>query len=354
MIGFANPLFFLLLLLIPLLVFLYFRNYRTGILFSTTKNAKQVKKSLKQKLLQTPLVLRILVLLFTVIALARPQSGKELVHDISKGVAIEMVVDHSGSMQLMKDIKGKTYTRLDIVKQVFKEFVSGNQKNLKGRINDLIGMIVFARYADTVCPLTLSHNALNKFIDQVSIVKLQSEDGTSIGDGIALAAARLKNAELTLSQQTEKAAKDYEIKSKIIILLTDGQDTGIGKRTPLEAAQLAKDWGIKIYAIGLSGRGWYFIQENPFWGKQKVPYNQQLDPSELKKAAEITGGFFRLAEDMDSLRDVYKEIDKMEKSDIESVKYMEYKELYFPFALIALILLLAEIILSNTVFRRIP
>lgn len=345
--------FFLLILILPM-VWLYFRSYKSGISFSTTARAKKTGKTLKQRLLHLPLFIRIIAIILIVFAIARLQAGKEIIHDVSKGIAIEMVVDRSGSMQLMKNIDGNNYNRLEIVKKAFKEFVNGNDKSLKGRFNDLIGMVVFARYADTVCPLTLSHHALNKFIDNVKLVSIQSEDGTSVGDAIALAAARLKTAEETLKKQTGQDKKRYEIKSKIIILLTDGQDTGIGNRTPIEAAEMAKEWGIKIYSIGMSGRGWFIIRENPLFGKQKIPYDQPMNTSDLEEVARMTGGMFRMAEDIESLRDIYAEIDKMEKSEIESVKYMEYKELFIPFALLGLALLLLEVILSNTLFRRIP
>jgi Ca-activated chloride channel family protein len=351
---FQFPLAFFLLILVPVIVYVYYRSFKSGILFSTTTHARQLSKSLKQRLLHLPLFLRIIALILIVLAMARLQAGKEIIHDVSKGIAIEMVVDRSGSMQLMKNIDGSNYNRLDIVKKAFKEFVNGNKKNLKGRYNDLIGMVVFARYADTVCPLTLSHEAVNKFIDNVKIVTMQSEDGTSVGDAIALAAARLKTAEETLKKQTGKEKKEYQIKSKIIILLTDGQDTGIGERTPLEAAELAKEWGIKIYSIGLSGRGWFIIQEDPLFGRQKIPYDQPMNTQDLQNAAEMTGGIFRLAEDIESLRDIYQEIDTMEKSEIESVRYMEYNELFVPFALLGLFFILLEVVLSGTVFRRIP
>ena len=129
-----------------------------------------------------------------VIALARPQEGRERVRDTSRGVAMEMVVDRSGSMGAVMDFDGKRMTRLDVVKRVFREFAMGNGKTLKGRPNDLIGMITFARYPDTICPMTLAHDALTEFLKTVQRVKRRHEDGTALGDAISRAAARLMTA----------------------------------------------------------------------------------------------------------------------------------------------------------------
>ncbi|MBN1697568.1 MAG: VWA domain-containing protein [Spirochaetales bacterium] len=360
MLHFDAPLAFLLLLIFPFLIYMHFRGKKkTGIRFSSTQHAARVPVSLRQRLSVIPFVLRLLALLLFIIAIARPQEGKEMVRDMSRGVAIEMVLDRSSSMTLMKDIGNKTYTRLDIVKEAFEEFVGGSGNgpsggSLAGRPQDLIGMIAFARYADTMCPLTLSHGALLRFSESVkTVVPGGPEDGTSIGDAVALAAARLKTAEASLAEQLENDESDYEIKSKVIILLTDGEDTGIGKRTPLEAAELAAEWGIKIYTIGLSGRDWYAIQED-FFGRRRVPVPSRVDTSILKKMADETGGIFRIAEDLNSLKDIYGEIDSLEKSEIESIRFLDYRELFVPFALIALILLIAEAALSATIWRRIP
>ena len=354
MFRFDIPQAFLLVIIIAAVMgYYYLKKRKPGIRFSSLKNAAKVPVSIRQRLAIIPILLRCLGFLFIVFALARPQQGKELVRDLSRGVAIELVVDRSGSMSAQKDFAGKSFTRLDIVKQVFEEFVSGNDKGLAGRPYDLIGMITFARYADTVCPLTLSHGALLRFNENVQIVQVQEEDGTSIGDAIVLAAARLKTTENTLTEQADGEESDYSIKSKVIILLTDGQDTGIGQRTPLEGAEIAKEWGIKIYTIGITGEGWYIIQDTII-GKRKVPYPSQFDSSVLDRIAGETNGIFRTADDIDSLRDIYKEIDALEKSEIESIRYLEYKELFLPFIIAAIISLACEIILSTTVFRRIP
>lgn len=352
MFFFDAPLFFLLLLLIPPLVFFYFK-YRgkAGVRFSSTKNIRRVPVSLRQRFAILPFVLRIAALILFIVALARPQEGKDFIRDVSRGVAIEMVVDHSSSMSALKNFGQRTLSRLDVVKEAFSEFVTGNETGLGGRPQDLIGMITFAHYADTVCPLTLSHDALLRFIETTKIVEPRSmEDGTSIGDGIALAAARLKTAEATLSKQLNQDESGYEIKSKVIILLTDGRDTGAGKKAPLEAAELAKEWGIRMHTIGLSGKGWY----EPGPSGRLIPARSGVDTHLLKEIAESTGGIFRIADDLTSLKDIYSEIDVLEKSEIESYRYLDYKELFLPFAIFGLILLAAEFILSQTLFRRIP
>ncbi|MBN2534911.1 MAG: VWA domain-containing protein [Spirochaetales bacterium] len=355
MFRFETPLYFWLLLVIPVIILLYFtKKGKAGVRFSSTENVRKVPVSIRQRLSFLPLVLRVAALVFFIIALARPQEGKELVRDVSKGVAIEMVVDHSSSMSVLKDFGKKAMSRLDVVKEAFSEFVTGNETGLGGRPQDLIGMTVFARYADAVCPLTLSHGTLLEYIKNTNIVEPgSSEDGTSIGDGIAVAAAHLKKAETTFYEQSKEKESDYEIKSKVMILLTDGEDTGIGRRKPLEAAELAKEWGIKIYTIGLSGKDWYVVV-NDIFGERRQRAPSNVDTKLLEEIAEATGGIFRIASDLESLRDVYKEIDTLEKSEIESFRYLDYRELFVPFAIFGLIFLAAEFILSHTLFRRIP
>jgi Ca-activated chloride channel family protein len=241
-----------------------------------------------------------------------------------------------------------------VVKRVFDEFVSGKGGDLPGRPNDLIGMISFARYADTVCPLTLAHGALSQFLENVKLVKRKSEDGTAIGDAVALAAARLRTAEETLARQVKEEKDRFKIKSKIIILLTDGQNNA-GERAPSAAAELAQKWGIKIYAIGVGGAEG-LIRQHGILGSflARLGQGSGVDKKTLKDIADKTGGMFRMAEDADSLREIYGEIDKMERSEIESIRYMDYKELFLPFLFAAIAFLVAEIVLSCTVFRKIP
>jgi Ca-activated chloride channel family protein len=279
--------------------------------------------------------------------------GREKVKDVTKGVAIQMVVDRSSSMSAEMEYRGSRRNRLDVVKKVFEEFIMGNGEELEGRPNDLVGMVAFARYADTMAPLTLGHGALLRFLDQVKIVTRRAEDGTAIGDALALAAARLRTAEEDIARfASDSGEKEYEIKSKIIILLTDGQNN-FGKRTPEQAAQLAADWGIKVYTIGVGGDEGVSTVKTLF-GNFKVPTGTRVDTRPLQRVAEATGGIFRMADGDESLREVYTEIDRLEKSNIESVRYIDYRELFVPFALAALCLVMLEVFLAATVFRRIP
>ena len=234
-----------------------------------------------------------------------------------------------------------------------RQFLMGNGEELGGRPNDLVGMVAFARYADTMAPLTLGHGALLRFLDQVRLVTRRAEDGTAIGDALALAAARLQTAEEDLARYADESGeKEYEIKSKIIILLTDGQNN-FGERTPEQAAQLAAQGGIKVYTIGVGGEDGVSTVRTLF-GNFKVPTGSRVDTGPLQRVAEMTGGLFRMADSDEALREVYAEIDELEKSNIESVRYIDYRELFVPFAIAALCLVMLEVLLSATVFRRIP
>ena len=237
---FLSPWVFLLLLIIPVYIFVKIRFRSTGSIgFSSLINIRKAGVSLRRRLSVIPFVLRIAALILLIIALARPQMGREKIKDVTKGVAMAMVIDRSGSMGAEMEYRGSRMNRLEVVKRVFREFLMGNGKNLEGRANDLVGMVAFARYADTMAPLTLGHGALLRFLDTVDIVKRRSEDGTAIGDAIALAAARLKTAEKNMTSEGDFKENEYNIKSKIIILLTDGQ-SNFGKRTPLEAAEIGR------------------------------------------------------------------------------------------------------------------
>jgi len=350
---FEAPYAFLILLVIPLMIWMRSRRGKSGtVSFSSTDNAGKVGRSVRQQLAFVPLALRIVALILLAVALARPQEGKERIRDISKGIAIEMVVDRSSSMGQEMEYDGLRSNRLGVVKSVFEKFVAGNRHDLPGRPSDLIGMIAFARYPDTICPLSLAHGALSEFLGTVRLADRQNEDGTAIGDALALAAARLKTAEQTLARQAAQGSGKYEIKSKIIILLTDGENNA-GKRDPLQAAKLAAKWGIKIYTIGVGGGDGMASIQTPL-GIFKMPTGSRVQTELLERIAKETGGVFRMADDGKALQSVYREIDRLERTDIESMRYMDYKEFFVPFALAGLILLCIEVLLSCTVFRRIP
>lgn len=351
---FASPLAFLLLLALPVLYyFSYYRARRAALRFSSTATAAGAGATLRQRCEPLLPAARFLALFLLIVALARPQRGQERVQDLSKGVAIEMVLDRSGSMSEEMDFDGKYLNRLEVAKRVFDEFVTGNGDTLEGRPSDLVGLVTFAGFADTVAPLTLGHDALVELVENVELVQLKTEDGTAIGDALALAAARLKTAEEAQIRVNAKLGKDYEIKSKIIILLTDGQNNR-GDTEPAAAAKLAKEWGIKIYAIGIGGDPSPRQIQSPL-GSFLLPQGQRsLDEDTLKTLAKITGGIYGRAGTATALRKLYEEIGKLEKSEIESLRYLDYKEHFMGFALAGFLLLLGETILRHTWLRRHP
>lgn len=351
---FATPWAFLLLLVIPLLYILHKRLSRSGSLqISSVATFKQAGVSTRQRLLKLPFYLRLLALVLLTIALARPQKGTERVEDHSKGIAIEMVLDRSSSMAEKMNYKGRTENRLYVAKEVFKEFVLGGD-GLKGRPNDLIGLITFARYADTICPLTLGHEVLPQFLKQVQLVTVRPEDGTAIGDAVALAAARLHNAGEDIKKRNRKNSKgeEFDIKSKVIILLTDGQDNS-SRISIAQATNLCRDYSIKVYTIGIgSEEGDGFIN-TPF-GKMPFGGSQGVDVPTLTEMAKSTGGKFYLADSEESLTEIYEDIDKLEKTEITSNRYVDYAERFMPFALAGLALIILEVILGCTVLRTNP
>lgn len=349
---FESPWAFMLLLLIAAMLALRRAKGKEGTIhFSSVTLAAQSGRSLRQRLSLLPQILRVSALVCLIIALARPQTGRTQVRDVTKGIAIEMVVDRSGSMGTEMEYHDTRMSRLDAVKKVFLDFALGDGSDLRGRPNDLIGIVDFARYPDTICPLTLAHGALPLFVKDIRLAH-GAEDGTAIGDGLALAAARLKTAEATLAKEQNGKRRVYKIKSKVIILLSDGENN-CGMRSPMAAAALAKKWGIRVYTIAIGrGNGMTTIQ-TPF-GIYQIPTGQDVDTSTLKAIAEKTGGAFFETDNADNLDTIYKKIDKLERSKIESIRYTDYREDFLPFALAGLILVAAEILLSCTLFRRIP
>jgi Ca-activated chloride channel homolog len=298
--------------------------------------------------------LRVLALGLIVAALLRPQRGTELAPETAQGISILMVCDRSGSMKTPDfEIDGKAASRIEAVKKVFRDFVAGGD-GLPGRLNDAVGIVTFSGYAVPVAPLTLDHGAVLQFLDGIRLYEprldsrgrplddqatLQEETMTAMGDGLALAAGRMK---------------DVASKSKVIILLSDGV-SNFGQLDPLEAAELAQSFGIRIYSIGI-GKAGIVMQEidDPFFGRRRVPVRSELDEATLKAVAEKTGGKYFNADSTDALRQVYAEIDAMEKTKIDSSRFYRYEELFLPLALAALAALVLEVLLSQTVFRRIP
>ncbi len=339
-------------LLLPLMVIYWYtcRRGHRAIVFSSVGIARVNIRSVRQRFLGAVGLLELLTLLLIVGALARPQIGIEKLHEVSRGVAIQMVVDISSSMNLQADSFGKEKRRLEIAKRVFETFIAG-QGDGEGRRNDLIGMISFARYADTLCPLTLGHDALLQFVSELDVESRPVEDGTAIGDALMLAAARLSRAHAGSGLGDEKTHADYEIKSKVIILLTDGENN-CGRHMPMEAAALAQKWGIRIHTIGFGDRPETRMVQTPA-GEREISINS-ADTEVLALVAQATGGVFRRASDAQSLHAVYQEIDAMEKSDIVSIAQMDYGEAFGPMALGALLCLVLQELLAATVLRRLP
>lgn len=344
----------LLVLLLPVVQWLATRRRQRAVVrFSSTAAALRAGQSWRQVLAGVPGGVRVLALLLMVLALARPQLGREQIRDVSKGIAMMMVVDRSGSMAQELSFRGQMQNRLEVVKQVFKEFVAGNGRTLKGRPGDLIGMVAFARYADTVCPLTLGHGALEHFLGNVHLVNRRSEDGTAIGDAVALAAARLKTAEETLARQTGERADAYAIKSKVMVLLTDGENN-CGERTPEEAAALAAEWGIRIYTVAVTGGEAQRLVGGLIGAVMLPGFGPRVDTTTLEMLASKTGGRFFRADDARSLEEVYEQIDRLERSEVESLRFVDYREVYSWFVAAALGLVVLEVLLRSTVFRRLP
>ena len=359
-----SPWALILLLVLPVMAYLMLRRKGTAaVRFPSLVDMKNCMISWRIRFRPLLTIARLLCVALLIVALARPRKGTVLSEISTEGVAIEAVVDHSGSMQTEMDYYGDQLNRLEVVKKVLSDFIEGDKKDLKGRSSDLIGLISFARYADTKCPLVHSHNVLIEFLNKTEIVKIRSEDGTAIGDAIALAAARLKKAEeeIQLRKQqlissgeniTDNDKSGFKIKSKVMILLTDGINNA-GQYDPLEAAELAKKWGIKIYTIGIGSSQAYTTIQTPL-GTYKMPTGQELDEKLLEAIAEKTGGFYGKADDAKTLLSIVEKIDELEKTEVKSVQYTQFAEHFGPWTLAALLVLAGEILASCTIFRKIP
>ena len=342
------------LLVIPVLMLVVWRKRgRSGsVVLPMAELGAHPPRSVRQRLLWMPRAMRALAVAGLVIALARPQLGEGRVLSSTESVAIQVLVDRSGSMGREMELGGSMLTRIDCVKRVLHDFLVGNDKELTGRGNDLVGLVTFARFAETACPMVRDPAAIVSLVDQVQPAMQRYEDGTAIGDGIALAAARLKTAEEDLkSRKAVAQGEDFRIKSKIIILLTDG-DNNCGDHDPLDAAKLAADWGIKVYTIGIGGGGFQMVRTPQ--GVQRVPMEDEVDEKMLKRVAEITGAVFYRARDGDALKHVYTEIDKLERSKVQTVDFVEYTELFEPVAAGACALLALQMLLGATWLRRMP
>ncbi|MDB5143715.1 MAG: von Willebrand factor type [Mucilaginibacter sp.] len=325
-IQFAQPGFFWLLLIIPLMIaYYYWRNQQLqGVLgISSTSGFAIARKNSMSTWRHYGIVLRSFTLIALITALARPQSALSWQNETTEGIDIMIASDISGSM-LSEDFKPN---RLEAGKNIAINFI-------KNRPGDLIGLVVFSGESFTQCPLTIDHDVLiNLFHD---IKNGMIDDGTAIGMGLATAVNRLKGS---------------EAKSKVIILLTDGVNN-MGSIPPLTAAEIAKQFGVRVYTVGLGTNGkapYPFKDQLGHTHYQMIPV--EIDEGMLGKIAGMTGGKYFRARNNTQLSEIYKQIDKLEKVKIAVTRYHKRTEHYLPFAIVALALLSLEILLNNTIFK---
>lgn len=316
---------------------------------SQVPDGLHLPRSLRSRVLWLTPLARWTGLSLLVVALARPQIGQGKVETSTEAVAIQLVIDRSPSMAAPTILGGSQVTRMVAVKRVAREFLLGDGKLLSGRPADLVGVVSFARYADTACPPVRDPRTLVQLVEALQPARPRGdEDGTAIGDGVALAAARLRTAEQDLKNRTDAAKfADLRLKSKVLILLTDGVQTA-GETDPLEAAKLAAQWGIKIYAIGVGED-----LNQPQRGRTDNGDEQVVVPQDvLKEMARSTGGMYRLAVDGDALRKICQEIDQLEKTSVKTTAYVDYDERFMPFAASGAAMLGLASLLGATWLRR--
>lgn len=362
------PWVLLLLLLLPLIIWWnHRRSGRAAVKFSSLGVLRKGPMSWRQRLRPLLLLLRLLCLALIIVALARPRKGTVMSMMTTEGIAIEVVIDRSYSMAAEMEYLGQKMNRLEAAQKVLTEFVRGDGKKLKGRNTDLIGLITFGGYAETVCPLLLNHDALVRILSQTKHVTFEQERrgdpaaGTALGDAISLAAARLRKAEEEyLRQQAQlreggiEEGNTFKIKNKIMVLLTDGRDKSNGMR-PKQAIELAKKWGISIYTIGFGSRDDMLYVGNDMFGRPVIePIGEGLDEQTLRYAADQTNGLYGRAEDVSALRNIVAEIDQKEKTVVQGTQYTQYSEKFSWILFPALVILLLEVLASCTVFRKIP
>lgn len=294
----------------------------------------------RTRLAWLPELLIAIAVLALAVALAGPRQGQRDSRVRTEGIAIAMVVDVSSSMRALDlSERDRERTRLDAVKEVFEQFVLGGG-GLRGRADDAIGLVSFARYADTRSPLTIDHANLVTAARALELVTEEREDGTAVGEGLALAVERLAEAPM---------------RSKVAIVLTDGVSNA-GEIAPLAAAELARDAGVRVYTVGAGTNGMAPIRvADPFTGGERLrSVRVEIDEQTLRAIAERAGGAYFRATDGDGLRRVYQEIDRLERSTIDEVKFFEYDQHYGWFVALAMAAVAAALLLRGTVLRRLP
>lgn len=326
---FANPEILWLLLLVPLWAGWMWRRQKrqdNGLQYSNVSAARQTPRTFWIRLQHLPLLLRTAALALGIVALARPQNVNQRVEQYAEGIDIMMVLDISTSMRA-QDFKPN---RFEAAREVAGEFV-------QSRTSDRVGLIVFAAEAYTQTPLTLDYGFLQRMMGEVKIGMIR--DGTAIGTALATAVNRLK---------------DSGAKSKVIILLTDGQNNQ-GEIDPTTAGELAETMGVRVYTVGVGSHGSApYVVNQPFGSNRRVQMPVKIDEEMLQTVAEKTNGKYFRATDKEGLRTVYDEIGQLEKTEIQEEIYTDYQERYASFLWAALAFVLLEVLLRTTRLRRFP
>jgi Ca-activated chloride channel homolog len=325
---FKNPEVLWLLVLIPVVIVYFWkvkRKARTQIRISSTEAFKNYRPSLKQRMVNLPFALRVLAMSLLVVALARPQSSSRASNVKTEGISVVVALDISSSM-LAEDFKPN---RIEAAKKVALDFIDG-------RPNDLIGLVIFSGQSFTQCPLTSDHAVLKNLLKDIKSGSLK--DGTAIGEGLATSVSSLKEA---------------PTKSKVVVLITDGVNNS-GSIAPQTAGEIALTFGVRVYSVGVGTRGMAPYPVQTLFGVQYQNMEVQIDEDLLTSVAESTDGRYYRAVNNKRLEAIFAEIDKLEKSKIEITEFKRYTEEYLPFALLAGILFMLELILRYAWLRSLP
>jgi Ca-activated chloride channel homolog len=314
-------------LLLPYLAW-RFRNRAATILFPQL--ADLLPRSMRQRWIQLPRALRYFALVLLIVAGAGPAWDKRPTIEVTSSIGIQILLDRSSSMEIDDMLyEGRQQSRLEVVKKISRDFIFGDGHDLPGRPSDMIGLIAFAADPITLCPLTLTHDLLLPALATVRAAE-GDQDGTAIGDAVALAAARFELADRD---------QDSHLKSKIIILLTDGENN-LGSRSVSEAATLAHQWGVRVYAIAIRP-----ANEGNF---------AQLEVGELELLSLESGGIARVATDGSALRAIYSDIARLEKSDVNVMKTGTNWRVFSILVFASFAMLAMEVVLNQTWLRRFP
>lgn len=324
---FQNPDILYLLVVIPLIIAYYiFVSRRRAAMRVSTLGGERMPRTLRYWLRDLPMVLRLSALAVLIVALARPVEAHSSSESSTEGIDIVLAMDISGSM-LAKDFEPD---RITASKHLASEFAAE-------RIGDRISVVAFAGEAFTQCPLTSDKASVGTMLSRLRSGVV--DDGTAIGNGLATAINRLR----------ESGAK-----SKVVVLLTDGVNNR-GQISPIMAAEIARDMGIKVYTIGVGTKGQAPMPAVDMFGNQTyVMADVEIDEELLRKIANTTGGEYFRAVDNEALKQIYSQIDEMEKSEVQITHYTSYEELYLGWLLLGLLLLVAEFIVERIVLNRIP